>query len=68
MLQNVKIDPECHGKPNGVQVKSQTTNEIEDFAIQELTKEYFDEAVKVIVDNHARGAVFHKAAVESIRD
>lgn len=34
----------------------------EEFYIQDLTENFFDEAVNVIVENHAKGAVFHKAA------
>lgn len=33
-----------------------------EFVIQDLTDEFIDEAVEVIVENHARGAVFHRAA------
>lgn len=34
----------------------------EEFYIQDLTENYFDIAVDFIVANHARGAVFHRAA------
>lgn len=34
----------------------------EEYYIQDLTENYFDEAVDFIVENHARGAVFHNAA------
>lgn len=34
----------------------------EEFYIQDLTEDYFDFAVDFIVENHARGAVFHRAA------
>lgn len=44
------------------QTKSKISDEVEEFLIQDLTENYFDEAVKIIVDNHARGAVFHTAA------
>lgn len=37
-------------------------NDEEEFMIQDLSEEFFDEAVKVIVENHAKGAVFNKAA------
>lgn len=33
-----------------------------DFIVQDLTEDFIDEAVEVIVENHARGAVFHRAA------
>jgi hypothetical protein len=33
-----------------------------DFIIQDLTEDFFDEAVEFIVENHAKGAVFHRAA------
>jgi hypothetical protein len=33
-----------------------------EFVIQDLTEEFFDEAVEFIVENHAKGAVFHRAA------
>lgn len=38
------------------------SNEVEEFIVQDLTEEFFDRAVEFIVENHARGAVFHKAA------
>lgn len=44
------------------QIKSKNSNEFEEFLIQDLTEEHFDEAVQIIVDNHAKDAVFHKAA------
>lgn len=44
------------------QCKSTNSDETEGFLIQDLTEDRFDEAVKMIVDNHAKGAVFHKAA------
>jgi len=44
-------------------VKSKDDSDDEDeFFIQDLTENYFDMAVDFIVDNHARGAVFHRAA------
>lgn len=43
-------------------LKSKNSDEVEEFLIQDLTENFFDEAVKIIVDNHARGAVFHRAA------
>lgn len=58
-------------RPNGLkgpmvystfQIKSKYSDEMEEFFIQDLTEDFFDEAVKIIVENHARGAVFHKAA------
>lgn len=33
-----------------------------EFIVQDLTADFIDEAVEVIVENHARGAVFHRAA------
>ncbi|KAG4071464.1 hypothetical protein HA402_011618 [Bradysia odoriphaga] len=44
------------------QIKSKNSDEIEGFLIQDLTEDRFDEAVKIIVDNHAKDAVLHKAA------
>ncbi len=44
------------------QIQSDNSNEPEEFLIQDLTEDYFDEAVKIIVDNHAKCAVFHQAA------
>ncbi|CAG9805186.1 unnamed protein product [Chironomus riparius] len=39
------------------------SEDVEDeFFIQDLTVNYFDMAVDFIVENHARGAVFHRAA------
>lgn len=43
-------------------VKSKDSDEFEDFFIQDLTENFFDVAVDFTVDNHARGAVFHRAA------
>jgi GNAT superfamily N-acetyltransferase len=45
-------------------VKSTNNNEYlaEEFLIQDLTEDYFDEAVEFMVENHARDAVFHRAA------
>jgi GNAT superfamily N-acetyltransferase len=42
-------------------------NEVQ-FYIQDLTANYFDEAVDFIVDNHARGAVFHNAAATLVQE
>lgn len=44
------------------QMKSKNSKAVEDFLIQDLTENYFDDAVKIIVDNHAKLGVFHKAA------
>ena len=44
------------------EVKSKKSDENEEFYIQDLTENFFDEAVQIIVDNHAKGAVFHRAA------
>lgn len=38
------------------------SNDEEEYFIQDLTENYFDFAVDFIVENHARGAVFHRAA------
>jgi UDP-glucose 4-epimerase len=43
-------------------VKSKKSDEVEEFYIQDLTENFFNDAVNFIVKNHARGAVFHKAA------
>lgn len=43
-------------------VKAKGSDEEEEFYIQDLTEEHFNDAVNVIVENHAKGAVFHKAA------
>lgn len=42
-------------------VKSKDSEDEEEFYIQDLTENYFDQAVDFIVENHARGAVFHNA-------
>lgn len=42
-------------------VKSKDGDNEEEFYIQDLTENYFDQAVDFIVENHARGAVFHNA-------
>lgn len=44
------------------QVKVKDSDESEEFFIQDLTENFFDVAVDFIVENHARGAVFHRAA------
>lgn len=44
------------------QIPSKRNGQMEEFLIQDLTESYFDEAVKIIVENHAKDAVFHKAA------
>lgn len=44
------------------QVKVKDSDETEEFYIQDLTENFFDLAVDFIVENHARGAVFHRAA------
>lgn len=44
------------------QIKMENSGDIEEFFIQDLTENYFEEAVKIIVENHAKGAVFHTAA------
>lgn len=43
-------------------VKASDSDELEEFLIQDLTENFFDDAVDFIVENHARGAVFHRAA------
>lgn len=43
-------------------VKVEGSDDEEEFYIQDLTENYFDVAVDFIVANHARGAVFHRAA------
>lgn len=42
--------------------KVKDSDEVEEFIVQDLTEEFFDDAVDFIVENHAKGAVFHKAA------
>lgn len=42
-------------------LKSRDNDDVEEFRIQDLTENYFDLAVDFIVENHARGAVFHNA-------
>lgn len=44
------------------EVKVKDSDETEEFIIQDLTENFFDVAVDFIVENHARGAVFHRAA------
>lgn len=43
-------------------VKRENSDHFENLIIQDLTEDFFDDAVQIIVDNHARGAVFHRAA------
>lgn len=43
------------------QIKSKNSDEIEEFLIQDLTENFYDKAIQIIVDN-ARGGVFHAAA------
>lgn len=43
-------------------VKVEDSDEEEEFFIQDLTENFFEDALTIIVDNHAKGAVFHKAA------
>jgi hypothetical protein len=43
-------------------VKAKDSEEEEEFMIQDLTENYFNDAVNIIVENHAKGAVFHNAA------
>lgn len=43
-------------------VKVKDGDEVEEFYIQDLTENFFDQAVDFIVANHARGAVFQRAA------
>jgi hypothetical protein len=43
-------------------VKVKDSDEYEEFEIRDLTEEYFDRAVVFIVENHAKGAVLHRAA------
>lgn len=44
------------------QLKVKDSDELEEFFVQDLTENFFDVAVDFIVENHARGAVFHRAA------
>lgn len=34
----------------------------EEFAIQDLTTNFFDDAVDILAENHSKGAIFHIAA------
>lgn len=43
-------------------VKVRDSDEVEEFVIQDLTENYFDSAVDMIYELHAKGAVFHRAA------
>lgn len=43
-------------------VKVRGSDVEEEYYIQDLTENFFDVAVDFIVANHARGAVFHRAA------
>lgn len=43
-------------------VRVDESGEEEEYFIQDLTEDFFDVAVDFIVANHARGAVFHRAA------
>lgn len=51
---------------NKFSVKSKNIDEIEkeeeEFYIQDLTEDLFDDAVDFIVEYHARGSIFHRAA------
>jgi hypothetical protein len=47
---------------NTFSVKVKDSNEVEEYFIQDLTENYHDQAVDFIVENHAKGAVFHRAA------
>lgn len=49
-------------------VKSKESDDEEEFYIQDLTENYFDQAVDIIVELHARGAVFHKACNTLLND
>lgn len=42
--------------------KVKENDEVEEYFIQDLTENLFDQAVDFIVENHAKGAVLHKAA------
>ena len=42
--------------------KLKNSDEVEEYFVQDLTEEYFDRAVDFIVENHAKGAVYHKAS------
>ena len=42
--------------------KIKDSDEVEEYFVQDLTEEYFDRAVDFIIENHAKGAVYHKAA------
>lgn len=44
------------------EVKRENSDKCEELIIQDLTEDFFDDAVQIIVYNHARGAVFHRAA------
>lgn len=44
------------------EVMNELTNKVDEYKIQDLTEEFFDQAVDFLVENHARGAVFHRAA------
>lgn len=43
-------------------LKLEGSDKEEEFIIQDLTENFFDDAVDVIVENHAKGAVFYRAA------
>jgi hypothetical protein len=42
--------------------KAKNGDEDEEFFIQDLTEDFFDRAVDFIVENHAKGGEFHRAA------
>jgi hypothetical protein len=49
-------------------LKAKDGDEEEEFAIQDLTENFFNDAVNIIVENHAKGAVFHNAAKTLVDD
>jgi hypothetical protein len=49
-------------------VKVKGSDKEEEFMIQDLTENFFNDAVSFIVKNHAKGAVFHNAAKTLVDD
>ncbi|KAG5679846.1 hypothetical protein PVAND_009383 [Polypedilum vanderplanki] len=71
---NMKTNFNVYPRQNGIaypqiyskfKVKSKNIDEIEkeeeEFYIQDLTEDLFDDAVDFIVEYHARGSIFHRA-------
>lgn len=57
--------PEGSGYPRIYETfkqKLKGSDEEEEFVIQDLTENFFDDAVDILAENHQHGAIFHMAA------